>query len=216
VGCHLILGRLFSFHQSKIDFGRVGSYFSKKGALMARISRDELEYCRNQKLCFDCHSKDDVTVAEKIQKRGKFTVPFCRPHANAYKRRSSQENARKYALTSAVKREAGECTYKGCRHKLIPPELLPTWWKRESTCGMHGAFKAFRVNREALLRFIIQHCLTPAESQGLTPQNIIYNSGDGYILLGLGKPGIYHTKGFSASGLLERHEQFRKRKSPAC
>jgi hypothetical protein len=180
---------------------------------MARILRDDLEYCRKLNACLDCHSEDDPGPAVKVQTRGKLKVPCCRKHFNAYKSRINEAGARKYASSSTAKREAGECTYKGCHHKLIPRELLPPWWKRESTCGIHVAFKAFRINREALLGFIIQHCLTPTESEGMTPQSIIYNAGQGYILLGLGKPGLYHTKCFSASGLLERYKQFRKRKS---
>jgi hypothetical protein len=39
-----------------------------------------------------------------------------------------------------AKRKAGLCVSPGCHHKLIPQEMLPTWWKRESTCGMHGVF----------------------------------------------------------------------------
>lgn len=180
---------------------------------MKRASSDEVRYCTNKNECLDCHSDNIVKAAVDFLKRGMFRVPCCRAHFYAYKNKTNEANAKKYARSSAAKREAGECTYKGCHHKLIRPELLPPWWKRESTCGMHVAFKAFRVNREALLRFIIQHCLTPAESEGMTPQNIIYISGQGYILLGLGKPGLYHGKCFSASGLLERYKQFRGRES---
>ncbi len=182
---------------------------------MPRISSDELEYCRKQNACFDCHSEGKVKVAVKLQKRRTLEVPSCRAHCYAHKNKINRANNEKYARTSAIKREAGKCIHNNCDHKLIPQELLPPWWKRESTCGIHGAFKAFRVNREALLRFIMQRCLTPAESEGMTPQNIIYIAGQGYILLGLGKPGLYHTKCFSASGLLERYQQFRRHRSPS-
>lgn len=151
---------------------------------MARISKDELEYCVRQNVCSDCHSEENVKAAVEFQTRGRLKVPCCRKHFNAYRSKINEADARKYARTSAVQREAGECNYKGCHHKLIPQELLPPWWKREGTCGMHVAFKAFRVNREGLLN----------------------------ILLGLAKPGLYHTKCFSASDLLERYKQFRQRK----
>jgi hypothetical protein len=183
---------------------------------LTRISRDELEYCSKETACFECHSGGNFTVAVKLQKRGRLKVPCCRKHFNAYRSKLNEAGARRYARRAADKRQAGECTYNNCRHKLIPKELLPPWWKRESTCGMHVAFKAFRVNREALLGFITQHCLTPEERENATAQNIIYNRGQGFILFGQQKPGVYHTKCFSASGLLERYERFRRRKSPPC
>jgi hypothetical protein len=176
---------------------------------MRRTSSEEVNYCTAKNECFDCHSNGKVKTAVDFQKRGKFRVPCCRAHFYIYKNKVNEASAKKYAKSSTAKREAGECTYKGCHHKLIPRELLPPWWKRENTCGIHVTFKAFRINREALLRFIIQHCLTPIESEGMTPQSVIYHAGQGYILLGLGKPGLYHTKCFSAIGLLKRYKRFR-------
>ena len=82
-------------------------------------------------------------------------------------------------------------------------------WKRESMCGMHGPFKALRVNRAAIVKFIIEHCLSPRLGEGMVAQSIIYHAGEGYILFGLSKPNLYLTRGFSASDLLERYEQFR-------
>ncbi len=178
---------------------------------MARISRENLDYCSTRRECFDCHSDHKVNAAVDFQKRGKFRVPCCRGHFYAYKNKINKANAKKYARSAASKREAGECTSKGCHHKLIPRELLPPWWKRESTCGMHGVFKAFRVNRAALVRFVMQHCLSPGLGEGMTAQHIIYYAREGYILLGLRKPNLYLTKGFAASDLLERYEQFRRR-----
>lgn len=78
---------------------------------------------------------------------------------------------------------------------------------------MHGVFKAFRVNRAALVSYVLQHCLSPGAEEGMAAQNIIYNVGEGYILFGLSKPNLYLTKGFAASDLLERCEQFRGLKS---
>ena len=108
----------------------------------------------------------------------------------------------------------GQCVAPGCHNKLIPQELLPTWWKREKICGMHGVFKAFRVNRAALVRFVIQHCLSPGLGEGMEAQNIIYYAREGYILFGLSKPNLYLTRCFSASDLLKRYEQFRRAKIP--
>jgi hypothetical protein len=177
---------------------------------MKRISRDELEYCSKENTCFDCHSEGSVKVAAELQTRGRLKVPCCRKHFNAYRSKINDAGAKKYARSAAVKRQARECTYKNCDHKLIPEELLPSWWRRESTCGTHVAFKAFRVNREGLLRFITQHCLTPEERENTTAQNIIYYPGQSYILFSQQKPNLYHTKVFSAGDLLERYEQFRR------
>ena len=81
-------------------------------------------------------------------------------------------------------------------------------------CGIHGVFKAFRVNRAALVRFVMQHCLSPGLGEGMAAQHIIYYAREGYILLGLSKPNLYLTRGFSASDLLARYEQFRRAKIP--
>jgi hypothetical protein len=179
--------------------------------LVARISRDALDDCRKYKLCFDCYAEGNDEPAKKLQTRRKRKVPCCRAHWYAYKLKINRANARKYARRSAAKRKAGLCVSPGCHHKLIPQELLPAWWKREKTCGMHGRFKA-RVNRAALVRFVIEHCLMPALGEGMVAQNIIYYAREGYILLGLSKPNLYLTRGFSASDLLERYEQFRRAK----
>jgi hypothetical protein len=183
---------------------------------MARILRDNLSYCSEQKECLDCYSAGIPSIATELQRRRELEVPCCRAHFNAYKSKRSQANTKKYARRSAAKRKAGLCVSPGCDHKLIPQELLPRWWKRESTCGMHVAFKAFHVNREAIVKFIIEHCLSPGLGEGMVAQNIIYHAGEGYILFGLSKPNVYLTRGFSASDLLERYEQFHRRQSPAC
>jgi len=91
--------------------------------------------------------------------------------------------------------------------------LLPTWWKREKTCGMHGVFKAFHVNRAALVRFVMEQCLGRALGEGMAAQHMIYYRREDYILLGLSKCNLYLTRGFSASDLVKRYEQFRGRKS---
>lgn len=76
------------------------------------------------------------------------------------------------------KRKAGQCVAPGCHNKLIPHELLPTWWKQEKICGMHGRFKAFRVNRAAIVKFIIERCLGPGLGEGMVAQSIIYHAGE--------------------------------------
>jgi hypothetical protein len=173
---------------------------------MARISREELKYCREQNECFDCHSDDVVNPAAKLQRRAQLEVPCCWRHWYAYKSKTNQANAEKYARRSAAKRQAGQCVCPGCHNKLIPQELLPPWI-RESTCGMHGALKAFRVNRAAMVQFIIEHCLSDEERKDMTAQNIIYKPGGDFVWFGAQHPGYYHTKGFSARDLLRRYKQ---------
>ena len=180
---------------------------------MARILKDDLDYCIAQKECLDCYLKARTMAGPKLQRRGKFLVPCCLPHFNAHKRKTSQASRRKYARRSAANRKAGQCVAPGCDHKLIPQELLPTWWKREKTCGMHGVFKAFHVNRAALVRFVIEHCLSPELGEGMEAQNIIYYRRERHLLFGLSKPNVYLTRGFSASDLVKRYKQFRGRKS---
>jgi hypothetical protein len=172
---------------------------------MARTLRDDLEYCRKQNACLDCHSEGHSKAAVKLRKRGKLKVPCCLPHFNAYKSKTSQANAKKYARRAAARRRAGLCVAPGCHNKLIPQELLPPW-VRESTCGMHKAFRALPANRPAILRFIIAHCLTDEERKG-TAQNIIYKRRLRVIWFSAQHPGYYHTKAFSARDLLRRYKQ---------
>lgn len=180
---------------------------------MARISRENLDYCSKRGECLDCHSQDKFRLSTLLQKRGRFKVPCCKAHFFEYKNKVNKANVKKYDLRSAARRKAGLCVYPGCQHKLIPQEILPLWWKRESTCGMHGTFKAFRVNRTAIVKFLREHCLSPGQGDGMLAQHIIYHAGEGYVLFGLSKPNVYLTKGFSASDLLNRYEQFRERKT---
>jgi hypothetical protein len=177
---------------------------------MARVLTDDLEYCRKQNACSDCHSEGTTECAVEIQKRGNLTVPCCRKHFNAHKSKLSRANARKYARSSAIKREAGKCTYKGCHHKLILAELLPPHWKRESTCGMHIAFKAFRVNRQAIVR-CIEHPFSQKVGREMHAQNIIYRAGEGLTALGVSNRNIYLTRIFTTSDLLMQYDQFRGR-----
>jgi hypothetical protein len=172
---------------------------------MARISRENLDYCSTRGECLDCHSQDKLRPSTEFQKRGRFTVPCCKAHFNAYKSRRSQANAKKYARRSAVRRKAGLCVAPGCHNKLIPQELLPPW-VREITCGMHAEFRASAANRSSILRFIIEHWLTDEERKG-TAQNIIYKRRLGFVFFAAQYPGYFHTKIISASNLLERYKQ---------
>jgi hypothetical protein len=173
---------------------------------MARISKEKLEYCRQQNECFDCHAEDKFEAADAIQKRRQFKVPSCRRHFNAYKSRISQINTRKYRRRSAARLLVRQCVSPGCHNKLIPQELLPRWI-REKTCGMHGRFRSFPVSRTGLLQFIVEHCLTDEERKG-TAQNIIYDRRWGIVWFSTQHPaGYYHTKGFGARDLILRYTQ---------
>jgi len=174
-----------------------------------RISRDDLEYCRKRNECLDCHSAGIVKSSARTQTRGNLKVPCCVAHFNAYKSKLSQASARKYRRSSEAKERVGRCVYKGCHNKLIPQELLPPWI-RERTCGMHGAFKAFRINRTALLRFITEHCLTDEERKG-TPQSIIYKPGGGFVFIKLRYDNRDETTIHSAPELLKQYLKLRQK-----
>ena len=45
-------------------------------------------------------------------------------------------------LTPAARLLVRQCVSPGCHNKLIPQELLPPW-RKEKTCGMHGASGVF-------------------------------------------------------------------------
>ena len=64
---------------------------------LARISRDNLDYCSKRRECFDCHSQGKVKASAKFQKRGKFKVPSCCLHVNVYNSKTSRAHAKKYA-----------------------------------------------------------------------------------------------------------------------
>jgi len=153
----------------------------------------------------DCHADNKVKAAQHLQVRGKLRAPCCKAHFYAYKNKINKANAKKYARRSAARRKAGLCVSPGCHNKLIPQELLPPW-VRESTCGMHRPFRALPANRTAILRFIIEHCLSDEERKGAA-QNIIYKRRLRVILFSAQHPGYYHTKVFSARDLLRRYKQ---------
>jgi hypothetical protein len=174
-----------------------------------RISKDDLDYCRKRNECLDCHSAGIVKSSARTQTRGKLKVPCCVAHFNAYKSKLSQANARKYRRASERKELTGRCVYKGCHNDLIPRELLPPWI-RERTCGMHGTFKAFRVNRVAMLRFITEQCLSEEERKG-KPENIVYDPKHGFAFIKLRYDNRKETIAFTARGLLEQYLKLRRK-----
>jgi hypothetical protein len=174
-----------------------------------RISKDDLGYCREHNECLDCHLSGIVKSSAKTQTRGKLKVPCCVPHFNAYRSKLSQANSRKYRRSSEAKERAGRCVYKGCHNKLIPQELLPPWI-RERTCGLHGAFKAFRINRTAIVQFIDEHCLSEDERKG-TVQNIVYKPKQGIVFIGLRYDNRYQTKLLSARNLIQQYLELRQK-----
>jgi hypothetical protein len=173
---------------------------------MARTATDELKYCIEHRACFDCHAAGIIKAAVKLQRRGKLIAPLCRTHFNAYRSKINLANAPKYLRRSVAKQQAGECVVAGCHHKLIPPELLPPWM-RERTCGLHGTFKAFRVNRYRLASFITQHYLTDEQRKSATAQNIIYEPGEAFAFFAVKTTGYYHTKIFTVKALLEHYHE---------
>jgi hypothetical protein len=174
-----------------------------------RILRDDLELCRELNECLDCYLAGIVKSSAQTQTRGRLKVPCCRAHFNAYQSKLSQAGVRKYRRSSEAKARAGYCVYKGCHNKLIPQELLPPWI-RERTCGMHTAFKAFRVNRTAILRFITEHCLTEEERKGI-PQSIIYKPRSGFVHIKLRYDNREETTVLPERGVLDEYRKLRRR-----
>jgi hypothetical protein len=173
-----------------------------------RLLIEDLKFCKQENICFDCYQEGGDKPGVELQTRKKLKVPCCRKHFYAYKKKINQAEAKKYARSSAEKRQMRQCTYKGCHRKLIPQELLPPWIK-ETTCGMHGTFKAFRVNRNTILRLITEYYLTPEERKSLTAQNVIYKPGESLVWFSAKEAGFYVTKGFSTRDLLNLHKKIR-------
>jgi len=166
--------------------------------------------------CLDCYQAGQDRHATERQKRRKLEIPCCRDHFYAYKNRVNQADAKKYARRSAEKRQKRLCARKGCKNNLIPQELLPPWIERR-TCGLHSGFKAFGNNRTALLRFIIDHCLTPEERIGMIPQSVAYRRGDPFLLFGYRQGQGYTTVLFGATTLLSKfRRQNSERKLDHC
>ena len=174
---------------------------------MRRITKDERVHCVKFNECLDCHAKgEDTKAIGPPQQRRKLKVPCCRKHFNEYRSKMSQLNQRKYQRRSQTKQKLGRCVHSGCRNKLIPRELLPRRM-RERCCGLHGTFKAFRVNRIAMSKFITDHCLTAEQRKDMRLRNVIYKRPEGLVFIGMQYPGYYQTQIWSASDLRRRYDE---------
>jgi len=147
-----------------------------------------------------------------FQPRGKQRVPCCRKHFEDHAGKMRQANALKYARHSERKQKAGLCGHYGCQAKLIPRELLPPWARREHTCGQHGTFKAFQINRMAVIQYIMEYSLTPEKRETAMLQNVIYKRGEGLVFIGIQYPNCYETHAGSASNLERRIMEIRSQK----
>ncbi len=181
--------------------------------MIPRITKDDLEYCVKLNKCWDCYREEKDIQAFGRQRRRKLRVPCCRKHFGDHAGKMRQAYALKYARHCERRHKAGLCGYHGCRAKLIPQELLPLWRRGELTCGQHGTFKPFQINRIAIVQFIMDHCLTPEQRKIAKPQNIIYKRGDGLAFIGIQYPNRYETHVGSASNLERRIKEIR---SPKC
>ncbi len=179
---------------------------------MPRITKDVLESCVKSKNCCDCYMEEKDVLALVPQRRGKRRVPCCRKHFEDHAAKMKQANALKYARHSERKQKAGLCGHYGCQAKLIARELLPPWGRRERTCGLHGTFKAFQINRMAVTQYIVDHCLTPEKRETAMLQNVIYKRGEGLTFIGIQYPNRYETHVGSASNLERRIKEIRSQK----
>ena len=179
---------------------------------MPRITRDHLEYCVEFKKCCDCYMQEKDVPALVFQPRGKQRVPCCRKHFKDYVGKMSRANALKYARHSERKQKAGLCGHYGCQANLIPRELLPPWGRRERSCGQHGTFKAFQINRIAVIQYIMDHSLTPEKRETAMLQNVIYKRGEGLVFIGIKYPNRYETHVGSANNLERRIKEIRSQK----
>jgi hypothetical protein len=168
---------------------------------MPRIKKDDLEYCVKYEKCLDCYAKDKDTKAVRHQQRGKLRVPCCQKDFDDHERKMREVNPSKYARRAARKQKTGLCVYHGCHRKLIPREILPLRIRTERTCGLHGTFKASRLNRIAMSKFIIDHCLTAEQRKGMKLRNMVYKPGEPLAFIGLQYPRHYSTQCWSASEL---------------
>lgn len=180
---------------------------------MPRIKRDEVEACAKENRCWYCYAEGNDTEATDRPKHRGLQVPCCRKHFYDYKTKMSQIHASKYKRRATRKQNAGRCVHPGCNHKLIPRELLPRQM-RETTCGMHGAFKAFRMNRGALIPLIRDHYLREEERKGMTLQNIVYKRGFTVAFIGIQYPRSYGTYIWAASELLRVYADIRSQENP--
>src|ERR1700733_3953584 len=173
---------------------------------MARIKKDELEHCIRNKRCVDCHEQNEVIEASEFQRRRRLIVPCCRKHFNEYRSKMSRPNHRKHQRRSQTKLKMGICSYPGCHHKLIPQELIPRQL-RDRSCGLHGRVRAFRLNRSSMSEFIIKHCLTAEQREGMKLRNIVYKPDEPLAFVGLQYPKSYQTLILPAIDLRRRYDE---------
>ena len=178
---------------------------------MLRITRDNLEHCTKLNYCWDCYREEKDVQAFRLQRRRKLDVPCCRKHFYDHAEKMRQANALKYARRCERKLKARLCSHHGCQAKLIPREILPPWSRGEHTCGLHGTFKAFQINRIAVIQYIMD-CMTPEARAVAKPQNVIYKRGEGLAFIGIQYPNCYVTGAGSASGLERRITEIRSQK----
>jgi hypothetical protein len=57
------------------------------------------------------------------------------------------------------------------------------------------------MNRIAMGKFVVDHCLTAEERKRVKLRNIIYEPSEGLAFVGLQYPTYYQTQGWSASEL---------------
>jgi hypothetical protein len=179
---------------------------------MPRITKDDLEYCVKFNKCWDCYREEKDVQAFGRQRRRKLRVPCCRKHFDDHIEKMRQASALKYARHCERRQKAGLCGHYGCQAKLIPRELLPPWARRERTCGQHGTFKAFQINRMAVIQYIMEYSLTPEKRETAMLQNVIYKRREGLVFIGIQYPNRYETGAGSASNLERRIMEIRSQK----
>lgn len=179
---------------------------------MPRITKEDLEYCARFNMCLECYREEKDVQAVRSQRREKIKVPCCKKHFSDYVWKMGQAAALQYARHSERKQKAGRCGRYGCQAKLIPRELLPPWARRERSCGQHGTFKAFQINRIAVIQYLMDHSLTSEERKSAMLQNVIYKRGEGLFFIGIQYPNRYETHVGSASNLERRIKEIRSQK----
>jgi hypothetical protein len=173
---------------------------------MSRITKDDREYCLGNKKCLDCYAENKDIEATDFHPREKWEVPCCRKHFNEYRSKMSQLNHRNYERRSQTKQKLEICIYPGCHNKLIPRELIPAGM-RDRSCGLHGTFRAFQLNRMAMKQVVIDHCLTAEERKDMNLRSIIYETGEPLAFIGVQHPAYYQTQIWPASDLQFQHNE---------
>jgi len=190
---------------------------------MPRITQDDLKYCVEFDECWDCYIKDRPPEAQEIpksrepllrQQRGNLQVPCCQKHFKEYERKVKEASDSKYKRRKARRAKAGLCVSHGCNKNLIPPELLPFWRRGESTCGIHGKSNPPWLNRLAIIKLIMDHCLTPEQRKVARPQNVIYKRGSELVFVRIQYPNYSATEIWATSVLKRLYKKFHSKKAP--